>query len=190
RAVASTWSLQYLWALLPPLAAAASVLQHVFPAAAADMALTVDTEGLPLRFYISHEGESAQDADTLTRYDALLFQHLEPLFACISEQANLPRKILWGNAARYLEIVLEQALVATGGSAVVADDKDTLLQQPHWSAGRRNPFHAHQCEVLLHNEGRCETIRLHRQCCLTHLLPAERHCTACPLAPQHQPGFA
>jgi hypothetical protein len=37
-----------------------------------------------------------------------------------------------------------------------------------------------------HGKGRAHTVKLHRQCCLFHLLPREGYCGACPLSPAHR----
>src|SRR5690606_11615469 len=110
RASSSAWSLVYLWALLPPVATAASVLRHGFPMRADEVAVCLDADGLPECFHIRGEGASLAGLSTAVRYEALLRDHLEPLFDAIHRQTRLPRKILWGNTARYLETVLETAL--------------------------------------------------------------------------------
>lgn len=183
RAVASAWSYTYLWALLPPVTAAASVLQHCFPMRAADVALGVSEAGNPAQFYIAQEGSRLPRASTQARYSALLDAHLAPLFCAIARQTGLPPKILWGNTARYLESIFEQLLALTGDAATIVADKNALLGVSRQADGRVNPLYGRQRRVIS-KDG--VTSALHRQCCLFYRLPGRDYCEACPLAPEHQ----
>ncbi len=187
RAVASIWSLRYLDVLLPPVVAGASLLEHVFPIAASQVWVRFDGNGAASSFHVLALGESRRGSPTPERYGPLLWQHLDPLFAEISRLTRLAPKILWGNAARRLESLLEQGLLLTGGSATLAQDRAHLLQTAAWpdAADGLNPLHGRQREVLRHHEGRSVATLLHRQCCLCHLLPDEDYCAACPLASPH-----
>ncbi|MGS1005770.1 siderophore-iron reductase FhuF [Achromobacter anxifer] len=186
RAAASAWSLDYLWALLPATAAAASVLQHVFPMRAEDVALSLNDFGAPVRFHIHHEGRPEPASPAAVRYAALLDAHLHPLFKAISRQTRLTQKILWGNTARYLEAILDQALTLTGNAEQIALDKKILLQRPLRPDGTPNPLFGRQRTSARKEDGATAPLLLHRQCCLLYRLPGQSHCGACPLAPEHQ----
>jgi ferric iron reductase protein FhuF len=184
RAVASIWSLGYLWTLLPPAVVPLSVLGHVFPLRADQMTVQLDIHDNPSCFYIVDEGHSAPEHPTRARYEALLLQHLEPLFESIGKLSGLPLKVLWGNAARYLEVILDQAGLLDERNQRVLNDRSALLQTPLWPDGARNPLYAKQRQVVLHENGTRESVKLHRRCCLNFRLPSETYCRACPLAPQ------
>jgi ferric iron reductase protein FhuF len=188
RAVASVWSLRYLDVLLPPVVAGASMLQHVFPVSAAQTWVRLDGNGDAVSFHICELGESMHGAATSERYDALLWQHLAPLFAELTRLTRVAPKILWGNLARRLEPILQQGLALSGGSAAIAQDQGHLLHTVSWprAVDGINPLHGRRREVLQRHEGRELPVKLHRQCCLYHLLPGEGYCGACPLAPQHR----
>ena len=183
RPVASAWSLHYLNALLPPVAAAASLLQHGFPMAPAQVWLTLTEGAVPRCFHITDEGRPLHGAGTAERYAALLQEHLAPLFLQLTCLTRIAPKILWGNAARTLEPVLEQGLAASGQDPAVARDLAHLLHQPHWGRDD-NPMFAPTRRGLRLEAGVPAPITLHRQCCLYYLLPAEGYCAACPLAPE------
>lgn len=183
RAVASAWTLDYVWTLLPGIVAAASVLQHGFAVAAADLYVQLGAHGRAQAFYLRGEGEAQTGLSTAARYDTLLWRHLQPLFAALHQHSRLPRKILWGNAARHLETLLDHALSATGHAPHVAADRAVLLDHAQWPDGRRNPLFSTPCSVL--KPGAAAPLTLHRQCCLFNRLPGEDYCGACPLAPQH-----
>ncbi|MGK6310845.1 siderophore-iron reductase FhuF [Variovorax sp. DT-64] len=193
RPVASAWSLRYLAALLPPMVAGASVLHHVFPAAADRIWLRLDANGTPAGFHIQTLGHGLPGTDTARRYAPLLWEHLAPLFAALGRLSDLPPKILWGNAARQLEPILMQALALSAGSAAVTRDRQWLLHTRVWADNRdaaqpgtqTNPLHGRRREVLARGGDGLQPLQLHRQCCLQHLLPGGRHCGACPLAPEH-----
>ncbi|ADP15921.1 ferric iron reductase protein FhuF [Achromobacter xylosoxidans A8] len=186
RAAASAWSLDYLWALLPATAAAASVLRHTFPMRADDVALSLSDFGAPIRFHILHEGGPAQAAPPAVRYAPLLDAHLDPLFKAISRQTRLAQKILWGNTARYLEAILDQALALTGNAEHVAQDKQALLLHPTRPDGSFNPLFSPRRTSPVAENGVTAPLLLHRQCCLYYRLPGHSHCRACPLAPEHR----
>ena len=195
RPAASAWSYSYLGALLPPLAAAATLLRHRFPAHADDMAVALDQHGGVAGFHICSLGDAVAGADTLECYDALLRGHLAPLFAQLGRQSGLAQKILWGNVARLLDTLLAEAAqfaAAHGeanGAAAVARDRARLLDAPEW-AGAVNPLHMRQRAMqrpagagAIAREGQPPV--LHRQCCLYHLLPGQGYCGACPLDSAH-----
>jgi ferric iron reductase protein FhuF len=180
RAAASSWCFTYLDALLPPVVAAASVLQQVFPTGPHEMQVVFDdTEAVPRSFHIGHAGTPQPGTDAATRLAPLVDAHLAPLFAQLAQRARLAPKILWGNLARRLDGIFEQALALTGHAASVALDRDTLLNQPLWHDGRPNPLLPRQRP----HPDAPRDITLHRQCCLFYLLPAQDCCSACPLAP-------
>lgn len=186
RPAASLWSLAYLRALLPPMVAAASVLRHGFPASADDVWLELDRHREPARFFIAHEGASLAGADTHTRYAPLLHHHLAPLFAELSRVSGLPRKVLWGNAARRLEPVLDQALALLGPAPTLVADRRVLLEQPLWhpadaSTARPNPLYPRLRAPARFSPA--QAANLHRQCCLQYMLPDTGYCGACPLQP-------
>lgn len=182
RPVASAWSLEYIAMLLPPVMAAASMLQHVFPIAAEQTWVRVDTHGAPIGFHIRHMGRAHHGADTAERYAPLLLQHLAPLFDALGGLTRLAPKILWSNTVRLMEPVFDVALAATGGAPSISRDRQQLLHSAAWPGDdiRPNPLYGRE---------RKHPVKLHRECCLNYLLPDEHHCNACPLAPEHRgPG--
>lgn len=188
RPVASAWSLEYLTMLLPPVVAAASMLQHVFPVAAEETWVRLDRHGAPAGFHVRALGASRQGTDTALRYAPLLWGHLAPLFDALSGLTRIAPKILWGNTARHLEYLLDTGVQLTGGAPSVAQDRAWLLHSAAWpSLPGVNPLYGRQREVIRLHDNLRVPMKLHRQCCLRHLLPGEGYCGACPLAPQHRP---
>lgn len=196
RAVASAWAMSYLWALLPAVAAAASGARHVLPASGDAMSIEMDAHGAPARFQIAELGAADPLGDVWRRYDHLVWHHLLPLADALHAASRLPRKVVWGGAVRYLEVVLnaveaEMARNATAQhastAAAVHRDREQLLESPWWGPeadGRSNPL----CLPPRRSRGADPTVTLHRECCLYHLLPTAQYCSACPLAPQHRAG--
>ncbi|MFF7400336.1 siderophore-iron reductase FhuF [Achromobacter sp. NPDC008082] len=188
RAVASAWAMSYLWALLPPVAAAASGARQVLPASGDAMSLELDDNSAPARFQIADLGHAAPGSDVWRRYEALVWRHLLPLADALHAASRLPRKTVWGGAVRYLEVVLkavEAQTQHTPASDSVRQDRLHLLESPWWgpeAAGRPNPL----CLPPRTSRGPGPAVTLHRECCLYHLLPTAQYCAACPLAPQHR----
>ncbi|MBP1204385.1 ferric iron reductase protein FhuF [Duganella sp. 1411] len=190
RPAASAWSNAYLEALLPPVAAAATLLGHVFPAAAADMALTLDEHGAAVAFHVAGEGAALPGADAHRRYHALLTEHLAPLFARLARRCRVPEKILWGNVARFLDNLFREAgELSEAAGKLAARDGAALLEQPLRPDGGRNPLYTRARTVLVPAEdGGERQVTLHRQCCLYYLLPGEGYCGRCPLDPAYLPS--
>lgn len=186
RPVASAWSLEYLGMWLPPMVAGASVLQHAFPAAPDEVWVRFDEHGDPLGFHIRELGRPMPGTSVAQRYGPMFWQHLEPLFETLRSLTRLAPKILWSNAARHLETILDEALALTGGAAPVAHDRDRLLRDATWPQRRMHPLYAPLRHVAHPEAGGRETVELYRHCCLNHLLPEETHCGRCPLAPAHR----
>lgn len=167
-------------ALLPPLVAAATLLHHRLPAAAGEMAVSLDGNGQPALFHVTSLGTPMPGADAQQRHGPLLEQHLAPLFARLSALAGVPQKILWGNASRLIDNLLREAAALPAADRVVAD-RAALLEQVHWPDGSRQPLYARARTVRPGPQRECVT--LHRQCCLYYLLPGEGFCGRCPLDP-------
>lgn len=196
RAAASAWSLAYLWSLLPPVVAGASILQHVFPVSAGEMHVCFAQDGACTGFHVRDEGVSRVGSLTAERYGPLLQQHLQPLFEQVHRECRLPMKILWGNAARYLELLLDEGVRAVGETEALSADRHALLLQRRGVDGHPNPLAMPRREITravpspeAMNGARSErqvVVRLHRQCCLYYRLPGQPHCDACPLAPDNR----
>jgi ferric iron reductase protein FhuF len=210
RAIASAWSMDYLWTLLPPVVAAATVLQHRFPVEAAQIALSLDDLGAPRGFHITNEGLPMPGTSTARRYSGLIDGHLRPLFAALHRHTGLAEKVLWSNAARYLGEILDEAQEhLPGPPPTVRADRDQLLghagrqpgdglRRPRWDAEGcdaplgptalepwpTNPMPALPRRTTCTQAG--QIVPLHSHCCLYYLLPSQAYCGGCPLAPQHR----
>ncbi len=179
RASASAWSLDYLWLVLPPSLAAACLLHHGLPLDPSGCLLDLAPHGAPICLHVPHEGTPLAD-DPACLEQTLIRAHLSPLFAALHLGSKLPVKILWGNAAR----VLAEVFRALSGAARAQQDDaplhriaalaQALLDSPTLRDGQPNPL------WLYSKRGVPDR---HAQCCLRHLLPAQAHCEACPLAP-------
>ena len=197
--------MRYLWALLPPVVAAASGACRPLPMAADAMRLVLDDTGAPVRFLIADLGD-AKDGDAANiagsigtrcaeapvlapsdvwhRYGPLVWDHLRLLADALFQASRLPRKTVWGGAVRYLEAVLK-AMETHGAAPHAAHDRQQLLHEPAWGPAcqeRDNPL----CLPPRVSRGDGPVMTLHRECCLYHLLPTAQYCAACPLAPQHR----
>ncbi|CAM3550705.1 Siderophore-iron reductase FhuF [Bordetella sputigena] len=179
-AVASVWNLAYVERLIPPVAAAASVLGRVLPVGAEKISPRWSRDGAPWRFAVPHEGTPMAGAPTLQRYAALLDQHLRPLADALAIHARMPRGIAWGNAARLLDMTLSRLGQAMPGVAVIALDRQALLDAPCFEDGKANPLYR-PTRHARRDDG--ASVTLLRRCCLYYRLPGHGYCDLCPLAP-------
>lgn len=188
RPVASLWLLKYTALLLPPVVAAATLLKHIFPMDPREVVIDLDCNGSPQAIFIPRPGQDGSGLDTASRYAVLIDAHLTPLVTRLSEASKLPAKILWGNIARRVDAILNQAATVTSAADLAANigvDRTYLLRQRDWPQGRRNPLYGRQQTALQQRpDGQQIPLLLHRQCCLQYLLPQEDYCGACPLSPR------
>lgn len=184
RPVASAWSRSYLEALLPPVVVAATLLRHRFELAPERLWVELDATGAVQRFYLPDQGGPHDGAGFTLRYQPLLDLHLAPLFGALTRLSGVPMKILWGNAARYIDSVLSHAAPLEprlGQPGLAASDRHALLDSPLHADGRINPLYTRLRRATLTVNGAAITHTLHRQCCLVYLLPEREYCECCPL---------
>ena len=186
RPVSTGWLLDYCWMLLPPFAAAATMLRHRLPLAPQQTWLAIDEDGHPQRLYLGHDGHAMPDTPAAERYGELLRSHLPPLVAALARHGRVAERLLWGNAARRLDAVFEQVLLATGNATHCVADANALLHQPFWVDDLPNPLHGPRQVFRKQVDGLARQIELHRECCLCYMLPQQDYCTACPLAPANR----
>ncbi|MCE8024890.1 siderophore-iron reductase FhuF [Billgrantia aerodenitrificans] len=188
RPVAVVWLLKYVTLLVPPVAVAASVLEHGFPVGPKDISVILDDDAEPVAFVIPHLGESIAGLDTQRRYAPLLQEHLEPLIDYLSTRTRVPTKLLWGNVSRRLEsiLILSQQLTEYPPETAqrAASDKEYLLERKTWPGGQRNPMFSHKRHATRITEAGEVPVRLHRHCCLVYRLPGKGYCGLCPLSPE------
>ena len=182
RPVASSWLLSYCTALLPPIVAATTLLQLSLPVGINDLKVELNIADEPAVFYIDNEGDLLI-GDTYDRYHKLIWENLSPLIKHLSDHSRIPAKVLWGNVARRLEPIFEQALIFadTHAPSSVREDFEKLLFTRLWNNDFRNPLYQLQKTSIK----KIPAIKLHRQCCLFHLIPNEGYCDACPLSPKN-----
>lgn len=189
RAASSAWVLDTLGVLVPPVAAAASVLGQVFPVGLEGLHLDLAADGRVRGMYLDGIGTALPGAPAAQRYAPLVWQHWAPLFAALEQVARVPQKVLWSNAARHLEAVLEQAVRLAPQQPTIAQDAADLLQAPLWPAAggpRANPLCRPRRVVAMATAQGTEPVALHRECCLYYRLPGEGYCGRCPLDPRHR----
>lgn len=188
RPVASIWLLKYVTLLIPPVAVAATVLQHGFPVRPQDISVILDEDATPVTFAIPHVGESVAGHGTQQRYTPLIKEHLHPLVAYISSCTGVPSKILWGNTSRRLETILNLAqqleTLSPGIAQRATIDKEFLLERRTWPGNARNPMFGSKRQTTRVTESGEVPVQLHRHCCLDYLLPEGSYCGLCPLSPE------
>ncbi|MET0499574.1 MAG: siderophore-iron reductase FhuF [Steroidobacteraceae bacterium] len=193
RPVVSLWTLSYFSVLLPPVIAAASLLDHGFPLDWNEMSLRLDGTGAPVGFSIRRLGERFAQSDSHRRYERLVWDHLDPVIEHLSRHRRVSPRILWGNANRAFAGVFSQSVGLLGsdshGAKTLLRDHDQLLSQPDWADGRRNPLYFPERRIS-NSSDVASTTPLHKRCCLLYLIPDKAYCQMCPLAPQYRAARA
>ncbi|AON54686.1 iron reductase [Herbaspirillum seropedicae] len=180
RAAASAWCLDYFAAMLVPAMAAAAVLRHHLPLAAAQLRVVLAPHGGMAQVCLPHAGHPWPQASPPERYEELVWQHLAPVIAALNKRFRTPSAVLWGNAVRYIHAVLQRGvLLALPSQEGLAEDRRLLLDSPLWPDGRTNPLYHRRAVPPAGVD------YLHRNCCMYYRLPGEDYCAACPLRSRH-----
>ncbi|CAM3994693.1 siderophore-iron reductase FhuF [Bordetella bronchialis] len=178
-AVAAVWHLTYLERLIPPVAAAASVLDRVLPVGAGQLIPRWTRDGAAWRFAIPDDGMHMPGAPTTRRYATLLDDHLHPLAEALALHARLPRAVAWGNAARLLDMTLSRLARAMPHRPAILLDRQRLLESATLRGTAPNPMYRPPRHAL--RDG--GPVTLLRRCCLYYRLPGHGYCDLCPLSP-------
>lgn len=177
RAVVSLWTACYFSLLGIGSAIAWLELRRVLPLALHEAGICLDRDsGAPLAFCLRDLGGVAPEAGLHAAMAPPLRHHAEPLIATIARAERLSQKVIWGNAAGYLDWIVEEAGRLTDPALAV--EGRVLLDAPAWPDGWRNPMHGALRPLC---EGGARVMR-RRVCCLRHALPGVGGCGAtCPL---------
>ena len=163
RAVVSVWALEAFETVLPPVIAAAVLLERV-PGAEVGWVIGKDrVTGLRARAW---KEES---------FAAFAVGVLGPFVAIVAERGGVSQRVLWSNAGHIVEAflgMLEREAGISAGSAAIRD----LLARPV-VAGVTNGLFA----PVRYVDGQ----RFRRVCCLRFLVPSWRICLICPLPEGH-----
>nr|WP_297398853.1 siderophore-iron reductase FhuF [uncultured Marinobacter sp.] len=179
RALVSQWSRMYFVKLIVPTVAANLVLGHELPVGLDRLEVILGDEGLPEAFRIPHEGEpfATRPADPFDRFRELLEGNFEPLIEGWSLQVKLSRKVLWNNAANYVEWLV-RAMAGLGLPADLLADGEHLIEWKRRPDGSRNPMSSPVRYV--ERAAGPSPLRQRRQCCIRYRLPDLALCENCP----------
>jgi ferric iron reductase protein FhuF len=179
RALVSQWSRFYFVKLIVPTVAANLVLGHELPVSVDRLEVILGDDGLPEAFRLPHEGKpfTCQPEGPFERFEALLEGNLAPVVEGWNQQVRLSRKVLWNNAANYLEWLIG-AMAGLGVPAAMLADGNRLIEWEHRPDGRRNPMYRPVCYVKRATGP--SLLRQRRQCCIRYRLPDLALCENCP----------
>lgn len=186
RAVASLWTQWYAGTLVVPSVAAGLLLERVLPLGLGDVDVALEEDrGHPVAFRLPHGGRRDAGADPFRRFEPLVRRHLAPLVERVASHVGLSEGVLWGNAGRYLQWILDEIESLEGGESPAATGR-RLLEVPAWPDGWENRLHGSVGYV----EADGSRVARRRVCCLRFLLPGMEGCgSLCPL-PEVRDGSA
>lgn len=179
RALLSQWSRTYFARLVIPTITANLVLGRELPVGVDKLEVILGCGGLPEAFRIPDEGTSFDETPTspFERFRELLDGNFEPLVEGWCQQVKLSRKVLWNNAANYVEWLIG-ALAGMGVPPGMLADGERLIEADFRPDGRRNPM----CRPVRYvtRENGPSPLRQRRQCCIRYRLPGLELCENCP----------
>lgn len=179
RALLSQWSRTYFAKLVIPTITANLVLGRELPVGSGKLEVIMGGDGLPEAFRIPHEGQPFGEAVTgpFERFRELLEGNFEPLVEGWSRQVKLSRRVLWNNAANYVEWLIG-ALAEMGVPKGMLADGELLIESEFRPDGHRNPLYRPVRYVT--REAGPSPLRQRRQCCIRYRLPGLELCENCP----------
>lgn len=187
RALASEWSKLYFIRLLPPVIAAAVLLNRRLDVAVDQLELVLGERAEPLAFKLADAGAvlAPVPGDPFAMLAPLLDAHLEPLIAAWAQQTKLAPRVFWSNAGNYFEWLV-QALAGRCTAEQLAPVQ-AILHARERLDGRPNPLYLPMRYV---DVGAKKPWRQRRVCCVRYLLPAMALCSNCPLCKRAPDGGA
>ncbi|MDD2868466.1 siderophore-iron reductase FhuF [Neomegalonema sp.] len=171
----SFWSQHYFGSLCLTVAACALLTGRPVSAPLACCAFAPNPEGMPAAFRVEADLWAGPGRGLL---DGLLEDHLSPAVAALSAAGPLAERVLWGNAAHYLEWLvgwMESEGRAAPGAVAQAQD---FLERPLLPDGGRNPLAG---AIHYAGEAPAPETRRRKTCCLRYRLDCVADCGAlCP----------
>jgi len=175
-ALVSAWSLDYLWKVLPSFIVATSVLKILLPLAPENIEIRINNLGTVKDIKLPNEGLVNPNSSTQERYNPLINDHLTPLFDELNKNFKVPKKILWGNALRYIKNIFNTLEQQYPTLTYLKLDREILLTKKFFDDGSFNPLYFPIRKVIKDNEYH----QAHNQCCLYYQLPNFSYCDLCP----------
>lgn len=176
RAVASFWTQWYFAQLIPPVAAAALMLNRVLPAALAEISVIRADKGHPIAFRLHDDGQPTTETDVFRRLAPLIDGHIAPFIAAWAPHTRVAPRLYWNNAAVYLHWILGEIAAHPLADDRVRAEADQLMHSRDQPDGRPNLL----CTPIQTVEEDGEIRRWRRLCCLRYRLPEIAECGTCP----------
>jgi ferric iron reductase protein FhuF len=183
RALVSLWSLYYLSALGMGAAIAWLELRRTLPLALDELTVLIDpATGAPKGFLLADSGTvSGRSGNGIPIHDALrplIRDHLEPWISAAAAHSGLGKKVLWTNAAGYLDWMIRE--IGRLGSKALEIEALPLIEDVSWPDGWRNPLY----RTLRFEPGPDGSVISQRRiCCLRYAVPGVGGCgNVCPVA--------
>ena len=171
--VLSEWSKYYFIRILAPVIAASVLLGHALPVRLSELELIFGKDGTVHGFVVKEQGTPITTTG-VARYESLIEDNLKPLIESWSLHFSVPIKILWVNAARYINwinVQLEQA-----GMDVEICNTVKLLLDHRYINDNVNPLFGCYRSKRIANK----LVQVRRNCCLRYRLQATELCDDCP----------
>lgn len=175
RAVASLWSLYYFSTLAIAPVVLWRRLDLVLPLALDDTSMIAAPDtGLPEAFLLPHRGHVAHGLKASEALGTMVEDHLRPAIAFLSGHCRLSPRLLWCNAAGYIDWIARELDPGR-------DDAEglELFAKYRLTDGTDNPLHG-SIKRIPAADGSVQSQR--KVCCLRYMLPGIGGCgETCPL---------
>lgn len=175
RAVASLWSLYYFSTLAIAPVVLWRRLGLVLPLSLDDLRLVVTPDtGLPDAFLLPHPGQVEHGLAASEALRPMIEGHLRPAITFISGHCRLSPRLLWCNAAGYIDWIARELDAGKDDAAGLQ-----LFAPYKLTDGTDNPLHG-SIRRIAAADGAVQSQR--KVCCLRYMLPGVGGCgDTCPL---------
>ncbi len=174
NAVVSLWSQYYFATLCLPLMATALACGQS-SVAVGQSAVLLDDQGRPAAIKIA---DTAAAGTWETPLDPLLHDHLAPLAALLARLGGMSEKVIWGNAAHYLEWFIGWLDQRACLPQPVMAGLHAFLARERLPDGRPNPLKG---AIRYEGDSPVPELRRRKVCCLRYVIPGMVTCGGlCP----------
>lgn len=171
--VLSEWSKYYFIRMLAPVIAANVLLGHALPVRLSELELIFGKDGTIHGFVVEDQGAPIMTTG-VDSYESLVEDNLKPLIESWSLHFSVPIKILWVNAARYVNWINVQ-LDEAGMDAEIGKTVKQLLEHRYINDKINPMFGCYRLRRIAD-----KPVQVRRNCCLRYRLPTTELCDDCP----------
>ena len=180
QSLVALWMRWHALRLLAAIVIPALVINRRLPARLDECGVVFSNEQVyPHAIQVADSTEVFATDDPFSRFEVLIWQHLDLVIAALACHGRTSARLLWGNTAIQFDWFVRQiALEMSERGQPLQCDARSLFDAPMWPDGRPNPLFEPWRAV----PAGCNRPRTRKVCCLYYnLQPGNELCGDCPI---------